>query len=88
MHVAMFQIHFISSESDYKYDLTVLIYNLHHPHRDEVEIRHSGYLIPKVVPPPTASPVTFTTAASPTTPYYTTVTPYDRPERQREELFT
>ena len=55
--------------------------------RDEVEIRHSGYIIPKVVPPPTASPVTFTTAASPTTPYYTTVTPYDRPARHREQLF-
>ena len=54
-----------------------------------MEIRHSGNRIPKFVPPPpppTASPFTFTTAASPTTPYYTTVTPYDRPERHREDL--
>ena len=42
-------------------------------HRDEVEIRHSGNFVP---PSPTVAPVTFSTAVSPTTPFYTTVTPF------------
>ena len=49
-------------------------------HRDEVEIRHVGNFVP---PTPTVAPVTFTTAVSPTTPFYTTVTPFDHSPPRR-----